>query len=74
MMYSGQLPWQGVGKRLNGPVTAREAIKEGPRNTSRATIYEFTRPTLKYINIDGEAVRIEIPVQARISAELQSVK
>lgn len=53
---------------------AREAIKEGPRNTSRATIYEFTRPTLKYINIDGEAVRIEIPVQARISAELQSVK
>jgi hypothetical protein len=53
---------------------AREAIKEGPRNKSRVTIYDHTRPTMKYINIDGEPVRIEIPLQARISAEMQSVK
>lgn len=53
---------------------AREAIKEGPSNRSRVTIYELARPTLRYINIDGEAVRIEIPVPARSSAMLQSVK
>jgi hypothetical protein len=53
---------------------AREAIKEGPRNMSRATIYEHTRPSVRYINIDGESVRIEIPLQARISSEMQSVK
>jgi hypothetical protein len=53
---------------------AREAIKEGPRNMSRVTIYEYTRPTMRYINIDGEPVRIEIPLQAKISSEMQSVK
>jgi hypothetical protein len=54
-------------------VWALDAIHEGPRNQSRTTIYEFARPTVRFINIDGEAVRIDVPVPAKSSAMMPSV-
>lgn len=48
MMYSGQLPWQGVGKRLNGPVTAREAIKEAQLDWEVAKVPIYLKPTKHY--------------------------
>ena len=48
MMHSGQIPWQGVGKRLNGPVNAREAIKEAQLDWEVKKVPIYLKPNKHY--------------------------